>query len=579
MQFEEARDFMQSKLRREPLRDLFAGLQTIYAALQEDQRKALAPMTVYVDSMMPIQKRMGDILPRRPVCDRLLDSYINTSEGLYRILHIPTLRAEYEAYWAEGRCSDGFLPRLLCILCIGSRFETDSRGLCHDRAEGVHIPTACALVRSWLDNLRGKQLVDVSTLQAEVLLLHAQRMIAPRYQNTWTQLGLIARMAMTMGLHRDPSEFRQISPFVGESRRRLWFTIMDMDLHVALACSLPSAVKDGEYTCRPPRNLNDADLYPEMAELPPGQPLDHFTDSQLQVYAASTLPYRLRANDLICRLDAVRDYSEIVELGTKLERILDDIGYLFPRNKALGTKNQYRDWRMRAILDMHIRRPLLALYRPFALSAADCPPHISSVYLKSSMAMLTYMDDLDPSLPGYDDVNQMYHVILKHDISQAAFSVCFYIKKTSEGGGAGSSVVSSPTPSGHHHWGGPAASPEPIEPGYGNPGENRLIWSRVGMIKVVEKNLDALIALVRDASTDLKDVMALSIVLASVLPAATPEQRLDRIRAGLIKVYDGCRERLAMKPSSGAAGAVRPLTKPLPFIFNLPSKHLGSIRF
>ena len=525
---------MCSKVMRETAKDEFNGLHSIYTTMQEEQRRTLAPMTVFVDSMMPVQKRMADILPKRAVCDRLLQAYIATSEGLYRIIHAPSFRHEYNLYWDGRPCPEGFLPRLLCVMCIGSRFETDSKGFSLDRSDGVHIPTACALVRTWLDSLRGRHLVDMVTLQAEILLLHAQRMIAPRHQNTWTQLGLIARMAMTMGMHRDPSEFPQISPFLGEMRRRLWFTIMDMDLHVALPSSFPSAVKDGEYSCQPPRNLDDAELFPEMKELPPSRPIDHHTDAQMHAYAASTLPLRMRANNVLSRLETVRDYSEIIDIGTKLERALDDVNCLFPRNQSLGAENCYQVWRNRALLDMHVRRPLLALYRPFALGGVDCPAHISSVYLKSSMTMLTYMDELDPKTPGFDNVTHMYHVVMKHDIFQAAFSVCYFIHRSQAARSA-----STPTAPWLR-----SLTPEPPGRPVVGAGEDVLIWSKSGMTRAVKRFLDVMIGLATDASTDLKDVMALAVVLASVQPAVTPEERTERIRAELRRILDGYHDTL-----------------------------------
>jgi Fungal specific transcription factor domain len=358
----------------------------IHKSLQEDYRKSLAPISLFVDSILPIHKRMTDILPKRHVCDRLLAIYIDASESLYRMIHVPTFRKQYELFWEGQSQSESFLPQLLAVLSIGSRFENKHRGLSHEIVEGVHIPTACALVRAWLDGLKGKQLVEISTLLAEVLLLQAQRMVVPRHQDSWTQLGSIVRMAMTMGLHRDPSEFEpRLSVFAGEIRRRLWFTILDMDLHQSLACNLPCAVREGDYTCRPPRNLDDDDLYVDMKELPPSKPIDQSTDNQIQVFAAMTLGVRIKVAHLINRIDSVHDYSEVIEIGGKLERFLEDINYLFPRHGTLNDINRSKQWRSRVILDMTVRRPLLALYRPFVLGVPEAPPQISRSYLRSSI--------------------------------------------------------------------------------------------------------------------------------------------------------------------------------------------------
>lgn len=553
--FSEAKQFMNNMAQTDGARELFVTLQKVYKALQEDHKRLLEPITVFVDSMMPVLKRMADILPKRPVCDRLLEAYIGASEGLYRVVHLPTFRQEYERYWeGKGHC-EAFLPRLLCMMSIGSRFETEARGLGHDRLDSVHAPTALALVRNWLDGLRGKHLVDINTLQAEVLLVHAQRTITMRHQESWAQLGLIVRMAMTMGLHRDPSEFPQITPFVAENRRKLWYTIMDMDLHVALQCNLPCAVHEGGYTCRPPRNIDDEDIYPDMRELPPSKPLDYPTSTQMQAYAASTLPARMRVAYIVNRLDTIKDYGEVLEAGEKLEQMIDDVNSMFPRHQALDTQQKFKEWRLRALLDMHVRRPLLALYRPFAMGTITCPPHILNSYLKSSMTILTYMDELDHSVPGFQDVDHMYQLVLKQDIIQAAFSVCYFIKTAPEINSQG-------------HWN-PGASPGPSEASSSATYDTRPIWSAATMTQTVEKTMDSLISLIKDSSSDIRDIVALSVVLSSVQPG-TPEQRFERITSGVRKILEICLQSLKTKPGNAISTLPRSTTLPNALDANQP---------
>lgn len=576
--FDEARDFIFSRSGGEEIRELFVQLHKIYRAISEEHRRALSPIAVFTDSLLPVQKRMADILPNKSICDRLLDAYIVMSEGLYRVVHVPSFRAEYEAFWQQRNVSDAFLPRLMCMLSLGARFETDKRGLSHDRSDGIHAPTACTLARAWLDSLRGKQSVDMDTLQCEVLLLHATRMMASKNQDSWTHLGSIVRMAMIMGLHRDPDEFPQIRPFFAELRRRLWYTIMDMDLHVALACNLPCSVREGEYTCRPPGNIDDADIYPDMTKLPPSKPIDEFTDNQLQAYASRTLPHRIRVSNIISRLDTIRDFQEVLDCGTQLERLLDDVNHLFPRrHHSANADTKFKDWRMRALLDMHVRRPLLALYRPFALSTVDCPAHITTSYLKSSMTMLTYMDELDPRMPGFGDVSHMYHIVLKHDIMQAAFSVCYFIKRANEQEAADDEAAAAsrgpPTtgPSTNNNnnnysntsttttTNGQLPSPDAVHHRREHPGElsfinaldNRTVWSTQGMTRAVQKTLESFVAMVKDSSCDLKDTVVLSVVVNAVRKSGSggdaggdggggggADARLERITAGIAKIAE-----------------------------------------
>src|ERR1700753_1290849 len=128
----------------------------------------------------------------------------------------------------------------------------------------------------------------------------------------WTLLGHISRMAMTMGLHRDPSEFSQkISPYWAEQRRRIWFTILELDLQMSLQCSLPGSVRSDDYNCRPPLNINDDELYPDLQDLPTHRPMDVHTDTRIQAFASRTLALRSKVVDIINRIDSVTDYRQV----------------------------------------------------------------------------------------------------------------------------------------------------------------------------------------------------------------------------------------------------------------------------
>ncbi|KAM0330740.1 hypothetical protein ACHAQA_003692 [Verticillium albo-atrum] len=528
--FDEAKEFLANHSDSAEFRDLMSALSRLHRSILDSYKESLTPITVYVDSMTPVRDRMEHILPKRYVCDRLLVSYLHTTETIYRIVHMPTFMAQYELYWDGKLQGDTFLPQLLAICATGSRFEAKSKGLgkgLGPEIDGVHIPTACELVKSWLHSLKGKQLIDFTTLQTEVLLLHAMRMTAARPQDLWTQLGAIIRMAMTMGMHREPSEFEpQIPVFSAEMRRRLWFSILELDLHVSLVCNLPCSIREGDFTCKPPSNLDDKELYQDMVELPPSRPIDNITDNQIQCYAAMTLGIRIKVIHMVNRIDSIRDYHEVLELGAKLELILEDISYLFPRSNSLSDSEKSKVWRCRVILDMHVRRPLLALYRPFALGSSDAPAQITRAYLTSSMVILQYLDELDPMLAHYQNVSDMYHLVLKKDMLQASLSLCYYIK------------------AGMHSNGGPfsnpkltALSPESFDETRSYRSETPAIWSPVRLIKTVEKSMELLMRNV--GGSDVKDIVALSVVFASVQTTAQ-DQKLHEIRRILTVVLDTC---------------------------------------
>ena len=525
-QFEDAKAFMATQQQDSGTPDVFASFGALHKILQDNLRTAMKPISVFADSMMPVQKRMTDILPKKEVCDRLVQTYFDTSESIYRILHAPAFYEAYDLYWEGKLQCEHFLPQLLSVLSVASRFETKTKGMGNERTEGVHIPTACSLVRTWLDSLEGKQLVDISTIQVEILLLHARRMITWRLNDSWTKLGYVVRLAMNMGMHRDPSEFgTRIPVYWGEMRRRLWFTLVDMDLHMSIACNMPPILRDGDFTCKPPRNLNDVDIFMGVQELPLSRPIDQVTDNQMQVYAAMTMGVRVRVAPLVSCIDSIRDLNEVLELGTKLERFLDDINHIFPRSGGFSPAQKSKQWRSRVVLDMHVRRPLLALYRPLALGGCDVPAEISRVFLKSSVVILKYLDELDPMVAHFHEIAEMYHQILKPDIVQACLSVCSYVqlavRQRSEVLLVGQPAMRMPL--------------ETSEEFSWTIGESMMPWSPLRLINAVQDCLELLIK--HTSGSDTKDIVCLAVVLEMSRTAEPTPQDVTR---SLYAVLDAC---------------------------------------
>ncbi|KAH8422895.1 fungal specific transcription factor domain-containing protein [Aspergillus melleus] len=68
-----------------------------------------------------------------------------------------------------------------------------------------------------------------------------------------------------IGLHRDPSLCKSMSPYWAEIRRRLWATTLELDLQAALSLGTPVSISQSEYDCRPPSKFDDEDLQPNAS--------------------------------------------------------------------------------------------------------------------------------------------------------------------------------------------------------------------------------------------------------------------------------------------------------------------------
>lgn len=93
----------------------------------------------------------------------------------------------------------------------------------------------------------------------------------------WLFISTILHIAVRMGIHRDPVNFPGISPFEGEMRRRIWLTILQLDLSLSLEMGLPRNATDTHIDTKQPSNLRDCDFDEATTEMPPPRPETEWT--------------------------------------------------------------------------------------------------------------------------------------------------------------------------------------------------------------------------------------------------------------------------------------------------------------
>ncbi|KAI0099458.1 fungal-specific transcription factor domain-containing protein [Daldinia grandis] len=108
---------------------------------------------------------------------------------------------------------------------------------------------------------------DVVLIQAfAIFLCLARRYDSPRF--VYMMTGLVIRMALALGLHRDGSRFPHLTPFETEMRRRLWWHVCLLDVRASEDQGMDLTITPGSFDTRQPLNINNDDIDPEMKEMP-----------------------------------------------------------------------------------------------------------------------------------------------------------------------------------------------------------------------------------------------------------------------------------------------------------------------
>jgi hypothetical protein len=107
---------------------------------------------------------------------------------------------------------------------------------------------------------------EIITIQAFAIFLTSLRIHnSVRVMSTFT--ALLVRLAQNAGLHRDGTHFG-LPPFVVEMRRRLWWSICVLESRACEDTGYDATIPHESVDTRLPLNVNDADLFPAMKELP-----------------------------------------------------------------------------------------------------------------------------------------------------------------------------------------------------------------------------------------------------------------------------------------------------------------------
>lgn len=190
--------------------------------------------------------------------------YFDTFETSYRVLHEPTFWRAFGVFWERPKESPpSFAVSLVlvmaCVRCLAADFEPVFVGDC-----SVERQTASRWIdicEAWLTH-QGRKHLTLEHFQVSCLLLIAKRVNCVKMKQDWVYSGDVLRLAMSSGLHRNPDLLPpgRTTEYEKEMRRRLWATVMELELQSSIDAGLPSSLCGLHFDSPPPANMDDEAL-------------------------------------------------------------------------------------------------------------------------------------------------------------------------------------------------------------------------------------------------------------------------------------------------------------------------------
>jgi hypothetical protein len=131
---------------------------------------------------------------------------------------------------------------------------------------------------------------------------------------------VVVRLAMRMGMHRDPEKYEQITPFEGEMRRRVWASVLQLDAFASTLLGMPAMIHESHYDTKLPRNLLDDDFGQDTVELPPSRPETELTPVLYPITKTRLLTVFRAIFNRVC-LGHIESYEEVMAFDRRLRSV------------------------------------------------------------------------------------------------------------------------------------------------------------------------------------------------------------------------------------------------------------------
>ncbi|EAW15631.1 fungal specific transcription factor domain-containing protein [Aspergillus fischeri NRRL 181] len=266
----------------------------------------------------------------------------------------------------------------------------------------------------------------------------------------WILLGTIVQLAMHMGYHRDPYHFPSMSPFIAEMRKRVWATVVELDIGLSTQMGLPRLIKHWQTDTGGPSNLHDNDFDPDTAAMPASRPETELTP----------MLYRLAKARMMTTIGFVWDlvtdtrqcpYTEIM----KMDNMLQDAHSAIPPclrwvSMAHCIMDSPQVIMQKVFLEIMFHRARIVLHQRYLHSwQADTQNGYSQqACLDAALKLLDYQHVLQEETQPFCRLYQerwRVSSLVNHDFLLATSILCSYLQRAHPQSKAGAGAVAEAT--------------------------------------------------------------------------------------------------------------------------------------
>ncbi|KAH0267388.1 hypothetical protein KCU91_g10131, partial [Aureobasidium melanogenum] len=311
-------------------------------------------------------------MPPKVEADALVSLWFRVPHPYKAIIHAPQFQHEYRQFWRSPTSAPVmWLGVLYGMFGMASLFKLralrnpntpDVRATIRKADLYQELTASAAVLGNYM---------KPKTYTIECLILHAGGSMNNNPNDVWLLMGIVFRLALRMGYHRDPSHYSNISVLAGEMRRRVWYLLYMFDTLGSFQLGLPAMLRAVQSDTQPPHNLFDQDFSIYSKTLPPPRPVEQLTPSAYGASKTRLVQVFALAADM-SHATTPPSYAEVLELDTKLDATKASIppGLQF-KDLELCLTEDPESLMCRFGLDLVYLKAKIVLHRRFMVASAS----------------------------------------------------------------------------------------------------------------------------------------------------------------------------------------------------------------
>lgn len=329
----------------------------------------------------------------RTNCQTYIDRYVHLLDCVNPILDLDEFNGEVEEYWANPNASNlDWLSKFLMVLGLGCFASVEEP---HQATELMMAAEACLMQTPFMFR---PSLVSLKALCLMVVAKQVCNATCWSVDSCWSLLGLLVRAAFIYGLPQEKGDDtdKSLDATERDARRKLWITILYLDIKVAMCTGMPPLTR--------PDELGSIKSMPEW-----GNP------NTLHMVLYQSLPTVLEVLGHLNSKDHEVSYPDVLRYNAQIRELMAQA------QRVCSGQLQ------RITIDIFLRRCLMVLHRPFALHA-EGPNLFPESYwssLECSLALLIHYRDL-----WCEDTNMRLDLVGRAfvlDFFSAALTACLHV--------------------------------------------------------------------------------------------------------------------------------------------------------